>query len=72
MISYKDRSFCSAECGVMNCPIKLTQQVYDAAEMWWTGGAKPFGDKYTAPIAISDFSKECKDFKPIKKEEDKK
>ena len=51
MICFRDVTFCVAKCGSTLCERKLTQDVERAAERWW---GEP-----GAPIAISDFSKDC-------------
>lgn len=58
MISYKDMTFCNAECANKKCYIRYTEQVVKDARAWWGDG--------NAPIAIADRSKECSEFKPVR------
>ena len=57
MISYKDMTFCSAACKNFNCPRNYTDDIHLAARQWWGSD--------DAPVAFADFSKDCKDYKPI-------
>lgn len=61
MISYKDMTFCNAECANFECKRKLTKQVIADAQKWW-------GDD-NAPIAMSDFSTACDKRIPITTED---
>lgn len=56
---FRDMTFCNAKCANTECSRKLTEEVEDAAEKWW--GV----DKDGAPIAVSDFSHDCKEFKTV-------
>lgn len=60
MISYKDMTFCTAMCGNHLCNRMMTVQVELDARKWW--GSED------APIAMADFSKECRDFMPLELE----
>jgi hypothetical protein len=51
MISYKDMTFCSAECANLSCHRNLTEAEREKAIKWW--GSEDF------PIALSDFSNVC-------------
>ena len=56
MLCYKDMTFCIANCGTI-CTIKLTSQVEEAAAKWWGSS--------DAPIAVSDYSDTCQDYKEL-------
>jgi hypothetical protein len=57
MISYKDMTFCSAQCRNLDCPRNYTDDIHLAArQLWGSEGA---------PVAFADFSKDCKDYKPV-------
>lgn len=58
MIYYKDMVFCIAPCSA-ECDIKFTPEVHKNAKEWW---GKASGD---VPIAISDYSDTCFEFKDI-------
>lgn len=57
MIAYRDTTFCTAKCATVDCPIKLTQEVVDAAQEWW--GA------WGAPVAVGDRSEGCERFTEV-------
>ena len=57
MISYKDTTFCIAECGNTECDrlgLKYTSEVSEGAVTWW-------GNE-DAPVAVADFSEGCVGF----------
>lgn len=56
MICYLDRAFCSAACANHNCPRHFTDEIQLAAREWWSH------DPDHAPIAFSDFSKDCEEY----------
>lgn len=56
MLCYKDMTFCIANCRTI-CPIKLTPQVEEAAAKWWGSS--------DAPIAVSDYSDTCQEYKEL-------
>ena len=49
-------TFCIANCRT-NCPIKLIPQGEEAAAKWWGSS--------DAPIAVSDYSDTCQDYKEL-------
>ena len=51
MICYKDMTFCNAECDNKDCHRALTDEVWANAARWWGSD--------DAPVAVSDFSKNC-------------
>lgn len=55
MISYKDMTFCLSDCINPVCERKLTDAVIKQAEAWWGTG--------NAPIAVTDYSDICQDYK---------
>lgn len=57
MIGYKDMTFCSQECGNIDCHRNITEEVTRGGEAWW--GGPDF------PIAVADFSQGCPDYIPI-------
>ena len=54
MITYMDKTFCTAKCKA-DCNRKYTAQVQKNAERWW--GSK------NAPIALANLEYNCKDKK---------
>lgn len=56
MLCYKDRTFCEAKCSNTECSRLLTHELEVEA------------DNFGLPLAVSDFSNDCKEFK--KKEYD--
>lgn len=56
MISYKDQTFCSAQCKKFHCHINYTDEIHEAAKRWWPH------DPENVPVAFSDFSSTCKEF----------
>ena len=57
MMCFRDMTFCVATCSNTTCPRMLTERVQQDASVWWEGEG--------APIAVSDFSETCEDFKEI-------
>ena len=51
---YRDMTFCNAKCANDKCHRKLTDKVRKDAIAWWAGD--------NAPIAVSNFSKDCPDY----------
>ena len=59
MMCYRDMTFCVAmECVNYKCPRKYTDKVQRFAEIWW-------GNE-NAPIAVSDLSEGCEDYREMK------
>lgn len=58
MISFKDRTFCSAKCSNTNCYRNFTDELHQQARLWWSH------DPDNAPVAFSDFSKDCQEYHP--------
>lgn len=56
MLRFRDLTFCSAKCQTLTCLRNYTPQQKAAAHKWWGGE--------DAPVAMSDFSVDCKDYKP--------
>ncbi len=54
-ICYKDMTFCSSDCVNNNCRRHWTPEKRKDAQKWW-------GTPH-APVAFSDFSKTCPDYK---------
>lgn len=57
MLSFKDKTFCNAKCSNMKCHRKLTDTLIVEATIWW-------GDA-NFPVAMADFSGNCKEYQPI-------
>lgn len=57
MICYKDQTFCSSDCKNDTCFRHFTDEVHEAARLWWFDFQPDTPDN--APIAFSDFSKTC-------------
>jgi hypothetical protein len=53
---FRDMTFCSAACLTTDCHRNFTEDQKAAAERWW-------GDP-GAPVAFSDFSEKCADYRP--------
>ena len=64
MMCFRDRTYCTAKCQVVNCEIRMTSKVWEDAVKWW-------GNE-NAPIAVSDYSSRCEDFIPMNDEEKEK
>lgn len=58
MICYRDMTFCSAKCATTTCRRNFTEEEAQKARKWW--GDSPDGP----PVAFSDFSDHCPDYKP--------
>lgn len=56
MICFRDMTFCGSDCQNRSCPRNFNDDVSAAARRWWGGPG--------APIAFSDFSKDCPDYQP--------
>jgi len=52
-MNYKDRTFCDSDCINTHCFRNFSDDERRAARMWWSH------DPDNAPIAFTDFSKEC-------------
>jgi hypothetical protein len=61
-LCYKDKTFCSSDCVVSDCWRFLSDEDREGARKWWPH------DPDNAPIALSDFSKDCFWYKPSKRE----
>lgn len=51
MISYRDMTFCVANCNNEKCTRKLTDEIREEAVDWWGNS--------DAPIAVADFTNSC-------------
>lgn len=60
IICFRDKTFCSAKCGLASCSRQINQEVREAGAKWW--GSEDF------PIAVSDFSGICPDFIPMEED----
>lgn len=60
MISYRDRSFCSAFCGTVDCSRRWTSQLQAAAEKWWNPENNP--EKHGAPVSFANFAPTCPEY----------
>lgn len=58
MICYKDRTFCGSDCKNIRCLRHFGKDDELGARTWWSH------DPDNAPVAFSDFSKDCGDYKP--------
>ena len=58
MMCFRDMTFCTAKCGNTACPKMLTDKVRKDAQKWW-------GNE-NAPIADSDLSPGCSQYKELK------
>ena len=56
---YKDMTFCAADCATLTCHRNLTDEDIQGARKWWSH------DPDNAPIALSDFSENCPDYKEV-------
>lgn len=56
MISYRDMTFCQAKCANAECP-RHWDAIKRAKAIGWWGGED-------APVAFSDFSKDCPEYQP--------
>lgn len=56
MICYKDMTFCSSDCINTICHRNFTEEEAIKSVKWW---GSP-----DAPVAFSDFSKDCEYYKP--------
>lgn len=57
MICFRDMTFCDSDCINTKCPRHFDEQDKRDAGKWWGGP--------DAPVAFSEFSKDCKDFQAI-------
>jgi hypothetical protein len=58
MICYKDRTFCNAFCGTVDCPLRYEKAIKEKAESQ---------DRFVReilPIAVGDLSKNCPAYMP--------
>lgn len=55
MICYKDMTFCKSDCINTNCFRNWTEEKNKDAKKWWGSDG--------APVAFSDFSKNCEGYK---------
>lgn len=60
MICFKDKTFCSAMCRNYSCHRHFTDELHMQARDWWDH------DPDNVPVAFSDFSDTCPDYKPVK------
>ena len=56
MMCYKDMTFCWSDCTNTSCHRYFGATQEKEADMWWGGP--------NAPVALSDFSGSCPDYKP--------
>jgi hypothetical protein len=56
MISYKDRTFCASDCTQTRCFRYFGDEERAGAKLWWGSD--------DAPVAFSDFSPICEDYRP--------
>lgn len=57
MMCFKDRTFCSSDCIRKDCFRYFGEEQRKGARAWWSH------DPDNAPVAFSDFSKRCEDYK---------
>jgi len=57
MMTFKDMTFCSSDCILTTCRRYFSEQKQHDADKWWGP------DKGEAPVAFSDFSDTCLDYK---------
>lgn len=62
MICYKDMTFCSSDCVQTGCFRHWDNKKQTAANIWWTEDPEGTG----APIAFSDLSSRCEQYKAPK------
>lgn len=60
MICFRDMTFCSAECGNVNCRRNWNDERQGEADKWW----ESFKSDDPAPVAFSDLSEGCEGFAP--------
>lgn len=53
MICYKDKTFCGSDCVNVGCHRYFSEEERENARKWWKH------DPDNAPVAFSDFSKNC-------------
>lgn len=58
MLCFKDQTFCSARCANFDCFRNFTDEVHQQSRQWWAH------DPDNAPIAFSDFSDKCSEYRP--------
>lgn len=56
-LCYKDRTFCLSDCVNTTCFHHFGEEERKGARLWWSH------DPDHVPVAMSDFSKNCKDYK---------
>lgn len=56
MLCFKDMTFCASDCRNTACVRNWTPLKQQGARKWWGSD--------DAPVAFSDFSKTCEDYKP--------
>ena len=57
MLCYKDRTFCNSDCTNSKCWCYFGAEQRANAAAWWSH------DPDNAPVAFSDFSKNCPDYR---------
>ena len=57
MICYRDMTFCASDCRNTQCRRHFGPAEREGARKWW--GHYPDN----APVAFSDYSKDCEDYK---------
>lgn len=56
MMCFRDQTFCSAPCSVLDCSRNFTEDQRQAAYRWWGGPG--------APVSMSPLHTTCPDYKP--------
>lgn len=56
MLCYKDKTFCYSDCTNSKCYRFFGEEERIGSRKWWSH------DPDNAPIAFSDFSKNCEDY----------
>lgn len=56
-MNYKDKTFCNSDCTKADCYRNFNDNERRGARMWWGH------DPDNAPIAFSDYSKTCGEYK---------
>lgn len=55
LMGYMDKTFCHSDCKNEACHRFVSEKVIEGAKKWWGG------DDF--PLAVSDFSDTCKEYK---------
>jgi hypothetical protein len=65
MLCFRDMTFCASNCVNSECRRHFGPDDMIAAAKWWESFNSPDEDP---PVAFSDFSDGCKDYKPAEGE----